>query len=83
MPSKLKPPRALIARLQSTFSNPGGRAPATWKQTLGVALLDTPNVVNVVDDLHDALLAPDEDEVDGGAKFGAFGQFGAGVGGRL
>lgn len=40
--------RAWIAQKQSTFT--AGRE-TTWKQTLGVALLDTPDVVEVVRDL--------------------------------
>lgn len=50
--------RALIARLQSTFTL-GEKA--SWKQTLGVALLDTPEVIGVQADLHDELGKPDDD----------------------
>jgi hypothetical protein len=41
--------RAWIASKQATFT--AGKE-TTWKQTLGVALLDTPDVVEVVEDLH-------------------------------
>jgi hypothetical protein len=66
--------RSLIARLQSTHTL--GEKVA-WKQTLGVALMDTPEVIAVLEDLHDELAKPDEDLVDGAARFGAFGFFGA------
>jgi hypothetical protein len=46
--------RAWIASIQSTFEA-GQRT--TWTQSLGVALLDTPDVVEVIDDLHGTLVA--------------------------
>lgn len=41
--------RVATASIQSQFDQSDGRA--EWKQTLGVALLDTPDVVEVTDDL--------------------------------
>jgi hypothetical protein len=67
--------RCLIARLQSTMTL-GEKA--SWKQTLGVALMDTPEVIEVLRDLHDELRKPDDDPnvVSSTARFGAFGSFG-------
>lgn len=67
--------RCLIARLQSTMTL-GEKA--SWKQTLGVALMDTPEVIEVMADLHDELLKPDDDPnvVSSTARFGALGSFG-------
>lgn len=66
--------RALIARLQSTLTL-GERT--SWKQTLGCALIDTPEVIAVQADLHDELRKPndDPDTVDP-RGFGMLGSFG-------
>ena len=45
--------RAWVASKQSTFV--GGKN-ASWKQSLGMALADTPDVVQVVADLHETLI---------------------------
>lgn len=45
--------RAWVASLQSTFE---AGAKTTYTQTLGVALLDTPDVVEVINDLHGTLV---------------------------
>jgi hypothetical protein len=47
--------RVGIASLQSTFTRT--RDSIDWKQTVGVTLLDTPDVVQVVDELASALRA--------------------------
>lgn len=66
--------RALIARLQSTFTL-GERT--SWKQTLGVALLDTRELLAVQQELADELAKPDDDpDVVDPSGFGMLGSFG-------
>jgi hypothetical protein len=66
--------RALIARLQSTLTL-GERT--SWKQTIGVALMDTPEVIHTLRDLHDELRKPDDDpDVVNPHGFGMLGHFG-------
>lgn len=67
--------RALIARLQSTFTL---GEHTSWKQTLGVGLMDTPETIAVLADLHDELKRRDPDDaVSSTARFGYFGYYGA------
>lgn len=51
--------RAWIAQKQSTFE---AGEKTSWTQTLGVALLDTPDVVGVINDLSTSLAAKDTNE---------------------